>query len=177
MAGACRQAAKPLLGRLGASGAEALLHTYGSTVNRVLPERGFRVDAQHPSHSPVPAGAEGEAPPAVPRWLRSPDPRYPVLLLVITIGFFWKITLTHEYTWLDQPDLVNQVMPWLQFQASEWHQGRFPLWDPRLMAGQPLAGQIQPGTLNPLNWLLFAAPRKDGSIALGTLNWYFVLIH
>jgi hypothetical protein len=136
------------------------------------------VDAQHPSQRPVPAGTEGEAPPpAVSSWLRSPDLLYPVLLLAITIGFFWKITLTRQYTWLDQPDLVDQVMPWLQFQASELHQGRIPLWDPRLMVGQPLVGQIQPGTLNPLNWLLFAAPLRDGFIALGTLNWYFVLIH
>jgi hypothetical protein len=29
---------KPLAGRRGASGAEALLHTSGNTVNRVLPE-------------------------------------------------------------------------------------------------------------------------------------------
>jgi hypothetical protein len=102
---------------------------------------------------------------------------YPLLLLLITIVFFWKITLSRQFTWLDQPDLVNQVMPWLQYQASEFHQGRFPLWDPRLMAGQPLAGQIQPGTLNPLNWLLFAAPLRGGFIALSALNWYFVLIH
>jgi hypothetical protein len=40
-----------------------------------------------------------------------------------------------------------------------------------LLAGQPLAGQIQPGTLNPLNWLLFAAPLKDGFISRGALHW------
>jgi hypothetical protein len=179
MAGACRQAAEPLAGRLDASGAESpCWKVNGNTVKRVLPERGFRVDAQLPSHSPLPAGAEGDAPPpAVRRWLRSPDLLYPVLLLVITIGFFWKITLTRQFTWLDQPDLVNQVMPWLQFQAAEWHRGHLALWDPRAFVGQPLAGQVQPGTLNPLNWLLFAAPLKDGFIPLGNFNWYFVLIH
>jgi hypothetical protein len=31
-------AGEPLAGRLGASGAEALLHAYGNTVNRVLPD-------------------------------------------------------------------------------------------------------------------------------------------
>jgi hypothetical protein len=46
-----------------------------------------------------------------------------------------------------------------------------------MLAGQPLAGQLQPGTLNPLNWLLFSAPLRNGFIALGALNWYFVLIH
>ena len=136
------------------------------------------MDEQLPSHSPVPAGAEAEAPPpAVPRWLRSPDLLYPVLLLAIAIGFFWKITLTRQYTWLDQPDLVNDVMPWMQFQATEWHQGHFPLWDPHMLVGQPLPGQLQPGTLNPLNWLVFSAPLRNGFVALGTMNWYFVLIH
>ena len=103
--------------------------------------------------------------------------QYPAPLLVITICFFWKLTLSRQYTWLDQPDIVYQVMPWLQFQASEWHSGRFPLWDPHLLAGQPLAGQVQTGTLNPLNWLLFAVPLKDGFIRRGALHWYFVLIH
>ena len=103
--------------------------------------------------------------------------QYPAPLLVITICFFWKLTLSRQYTWLDQPDIVYQVMPWLQFQASEWHSGRFPLWDPHLLAGQPLAGQVQTGTLNPLNWLLFAAPPKNGFISRGVLHWYFVMIH
>src|SRR5437667_5625755 len=51
----------------------------------------------------------------------------PALLLVICVCFFWKLLLTNQYTWLDSPDTANQVLPWLQFQAGEWHQGRFPL--------------------------------------------------
>jgi hypothetical protein len=34
-----------------------------------------------------------------------------VLLLAITVCFFWKLTLSRQYTWLDQPDIVYQVMP------------------------------------------------------------------
>ena len=34
-----------------------------------------------------------------------------VILLLITIGLFWKITLTGQYTWMDHPDMVSQVLP------------------------------------------------------------------
>lgn len=101
----------------------------------------------------------------------------PVLLLAITVGFYWKIALTNQYTWLDSPDLVYQALPWVQFQAAELHQGRLPLWDPNHWGGQTLIGQLQPGTAYPLNWLLFSLPLRDGRIRLGFLDAYFVLIH
>ena len=101
----------------------------------------------------------------------------PALLLAITIGVFWKIVLTDQYNWLNSPDLTYQVVPWLQFQAAQWKSGHVPLWDPYLTAGQSLIGQVQPGVVNPLNWLLFWAPLRDGYLRLSSLNWYFVLIH
>ncbi len=101
----------------------------------------------------------------------------PVLLLAIIFGFYWKLTLTREFTWLDNPDLAYQVLPWIQVQASELHQGRLPLWDPNHWGGQSLIGQAQPGTAYPLNWILFSLPLRDGRIRLGYLNFYFVLIH
>jgi hypothetical protein len=59
----------------------------------------------------------------------------PVLLLfVLVVSLFWKITLTNQYTWMDHPDMVSQVLPWFQFQAREWHGGHVPLWDPHLRA-------------------------------------------
>ena len=102
---------------------------------------------------------------------------WPILLLVIFICFFWKLLLSNQYTWLDGPDDAYQVLPWYQFQAGEWHQGRIPLWDPYLWGGQPLAGQGQPGVLYPPNWLLFLAPLRHGWIRQSLLHWYFVLIH
>ncbi len=82
----------------------------------------------------------------------------PVLLFLICAGFFWKIVLTNQYTWLEGPDLANQVLPWFQFQAGEWHRGRIPLWDPYQWGGQSLIGQAQPGVAYPLNWILFLLP-------------------
>src|SRR5437867_2460749 len=101
----------------------------------------------------------------------------PAFLLIITVLFFWKLTLTDEYNWLDSPDLAYQVLPWYQMEAGEWRKWRIPLWDPYQWAGQPMIGQAQPGVAYPLNWLLFRAPLHDGWIRQSYLNWYFVLIH
>ncbi len=98
-------------------------------------------------------------------------------LLLLTAGFYWKLTLSREWTWLDSPDQANVVRPWLDFQAREFHAGRFPLWDPYEWAGHTLIGQVQPGITNPLNWILFAMPLRDGHIPVSTLHWYWVLIH
>jgi hypothetical protein len=102
--------------------------------------------------------------------------KFPFLLLLITIAFNWKLLLSGQYTCLDGTDTVYQVIPWLQVQAVQWHGGHFPLWDPHLWAGQPLVGQVQPGTLNPLNWILFSMPFKDGFIQIPVLHWYWVSI-
>ena len=100
---------------------------------------------------------------------------WPALLLVICIGFFWKLVLTDQYTWLDSADVAFRVLPSYQFQAGEWHAGRVPLWD--LYSGQPLLGQAGSGAAYPLNWLLFLAPLRNGWIRQAYLHWYFVLIH
>jgi hypothetical protein len=99
------------------------------------------------------------------------------VLLLLTAGFYWKLTISREWTFLEGPDLANQVRPWLDFEAREFHAGRFPLWDPYEWAGHTLIGQVQPGIANPLNWILFAMPLRDGHIPVSTLHWYWVLIH
>ncbi len=99
----------------------------------------------------------------------------PSVLLLIVVLFFWKLVLTNQYTWLESPDAAYLNLPWLQFQAGEWHHYKFPIWDPSGWMGQPLIGQAQPGAAYPPNWLLFLAPLKNGWIREGALHWYFVL--
>jgi hypothetical protein len=99
------------------------------------------------------------------------------LLLVLTAGFYWKITISGQWTFLEAPDLANQVRPWLDFQARAFHAGHLPLWDPYEWGGHSLIGQVQPGLANPLNWILFAMPLRDGHIPISTLHWYWVLTH
>jgi hypothetical protein len=102
--------------------------------------------------------------------------KFPVLLLAITAAFCWKLVLSGQYTCLNSSDIVNQVMPWLQEEAAQWHSGRFPVWDPHLWGSGPLLAQVQPGTLNPLNWILFSMPFKNGFIQIPILQWYWVSI-
>ncbi len=101
----------------------------------------------------------------------------PALLFLIIIGFFWKLTLTSQFSWLESPDMANQVMPWQQVQAEAFHSGQFPLWDPYLWGGQSLIGQAQPGTAYPLNWILYSLPLGNGHIHKSYLHWYLALIH
>jgi len=103
--------------------------------------------------------------------------RDPLILFLIVIGYYWRIVLAAQYNWDDNPDLVNQVLPWFAAQARAWHSGQFPLWDPYHWLGQSFVGQVQPGVMYPLNWLLFLLPMHDGYLALGFVNWYYVLIH
>jgi hypothetical protein len=103
--------------------------------------------------------------------------RDPLILFLLVCGFYWQLVLTRQYWWFNNPDGVYQVIPWLEVQAQAWHSGTLPLWDPYQWLGQSLVGQVQPGVLYPLNWLLFALPLRDGHINLGYLNWYFVVIH
>ena len=109
-----------------------------------------------------------------PRWSSAVAP---FVLLLIVIGFFWKLLLTNQYSWLQSPDLAWQVVPWFQYQASQFHQHVFPLWDPFQFAGQSLIGQDQPGLAYPLNWILFSLPLRDGHIAFRYMNWYYMSIH
>ncbi len=103
--------------------------------------------------------------------------RIAAILFLVIAGFYWKLTLTRQFEWMSGPDLAEQVLPWFQVQAQEWHAGRFPLWDPYLWAGQPLFGQAQPGAAYPLNWILFLLPLENGHIAGWALSWYYVAIH
>ena len=114
-------------------------------------------------------------PPLQARWRRRLIG--PLILLALCVGFYWKILLTDQYTWLDSPDLVNLIMPWFQLEAGEWHRGRIPLWDPYIYGGQTLVGQAEPGVAYPLNWLLFWMPLRDGWIRQVSLHWYYLAIH
>ncbi len=101
----------------------------------------------------------------------------PLLTALLIAAFYWKLSLTRQYTWLDSFDYSSQVLPWLQFAAGELHAGHLPLWDPHEWGGQPFLGQMQTGLACPLMWPLFALPLYRGWITVAGLHGYFVLIH
>ena len=65
----------------------------------------------------------------------------PTLLFVAVVLFYWKFTLSGQYEWMWSPDHAQQVVPWLNVAARQWHQGTFPWWDPHMWGGQPLLEQ------------------------------------
>jgi hypothetical protein len=111
------------------------------------------------------------------RWLL--NLRDALVLLLLVAGFYWKATLTRQFTLWDNPDLANQVLPWFSFEADQFHHWHFPLWDPHLWSGQPLIGQGQPGVCYPLNWILFAVGLDWPSFhkTVRILDVYMVVIH
>ncbi|MDQ2945526.1 MAG: YfhO family protein [Acidobacteriota bacterium] len=102
---------------------------------------------------------------------------FPLLLLLILCGFYWKLLFTYQYDWLWGPDLTMQVLPWFEEQSHQLHHSQVPLWDTHEWGGQPLPGQAQPGTFYPLNWILWLMPHQGAHIPMSMLNWYYVAIH
>jgi hypothetical protein len=102
---------------------------------------------------------------------------YPLLMLLIIIAFFWKITLNRQFDWMWGPDIAHQVLPWFEEEARQMRHLQFPLWDPHTWGGQPMLAQGQPGVVYPLNWLLFLIPPVQGHLSVVALQWYFIAIH
>ena len=98
-------------------------------------------------------------------------------MLFGVIAVFWKLALTKQYTFLESPDLANQVMPWLQAQVYAIRHWSVLLWDPYEWFGQSLIGQVQPGVTSPFTFLLALAPLHDGQIQSFYVGLWFVLMH
>ncbi|HYM09554.1 MAG TPA: hypothetical protein VEU62_02415 [Bryobacterales bacterium] len=114
------------------------------------------------------------SPPPAPDFF---DRRPLLVLLILTLAFYWKLALSSQFTFLETPDLAYQVLPWYQFEARAMRHGAFPLWDPFQWSGQSVLGQMQPGAAFPLNWPLFLAPLKNGYINFAWVHRHFVLMH
>ncbi len=100
-----------------------------------------------------------------------------IILLILTVTFYWKLALTDQFTFLENPDLAYQVLPWYQFEARAMRRATLPLWDPFEWCGQSVLGQMQPGAAFPLNWPLFLAPFKDGHLNFTWVHLHFVFLH
>jgi len=101
----------------------------------------------------------------------------PLLVVLGIVTVFWKLVLTDQYTFLESPDMANQVMPWLQAQVYAIRHWSVLLWDPYEWCGQSLIGQVQPGTASPFTFLLALAPADHGHIQVYWVHVWFVLIH
>lgn len=99
------------------------------------------------------------------------------LLLAITAGFYWKLTLTSQFSWAEDPVVGRLIAPALDLEARELRMGRFGLWDSKQWGGESLLARAQSGAANPLLLPLFAMPLRDGHMRLQTLHWWWVGLH
>jgi hypothetical protein len=99
------------------------------------------------------------------------------LLLAITTGFYWKLTLNREFSWLETPEVAFQSLPSIDLEARELRTRRFQLWDHMQWGGESLIARAQAGAANPLYLPLFAAPLRGGHMQPGVLHWWWVLLH
>lgn len=82
--------------------------------------------------------------------------RLVLLTLALTGAFFYEYLppAKRVHLW---SDIEGYHYPLLTFAHKSLREGRFPLWDPSIYCGVPLAANIQSGLFYPPNWLLFAA--------------------
>ncbi len=80
----------------------------------------------------------------------------PAFLLLITLGFFWRILFTPD-TWKPAGggDLVSFLFPTYRFAAASLRSGQLPLWQPHLYSGAPFLADMQSGLFYPPNLVLF----------------------
>ncbi len=96
-----------------------------------------------------------------------------VVLLLATLGFFWRILFTPD-AWKPAGggDLVSFLFPTYRFAAASLRSGNLPLWNPHLYGGAPFLADMQTGLFYPFNLLLFLlAP----DFAYRALEWMSVL--
>jgi hypothetical protein len=79
-----------------------------------------------------------------------------ILLLLATLGFFWRILFTPD-AWKPAGggDLASFLFPTYRFAAASLRAGDLPLWNPYLYGGTPFLADMQAGLFYPPNLLLF----------------------
>ncbi len=100
-----------------------------------------------------------------------------VLLLFITIAFYWKILLTDQFSLLLGFEGVNQAYAWLHFWVSTVRQGIWPIWDPFTFSGHPFAGEMQTGAFYPLYLAFLLVPFKQGLLSPEAYQIFYALTH
>jgi len=87
-------------------------------------------------------------------WL--PEAIVIIVLFLLPCLFFWQLLAPNpaDRATIPAGDFTEQYYPLHLFAAREWAEGRLPLWDPYIYAGQPALADIQSGALYPLNLLV-----------------------
>jgi hypothetical protein len=93
------------------------------------------------------------------------------VLLLLTLGFFWRTVSGDVYQPADGGDLASFLFPTYRFAAAQLHQWALPLWNPHLYGGAPFIGDIQAGFLYPPNLAMFVLYPE---FAYSALQWFAI---
>lgn len=74
-----------------------------------------------------------------------------------------------------QLDAALQFYPWRDLVFEAWRQGHFPLWNPYVLMGNPLAGNSQSGAFYPPHILLGVAGVPTG-LGITLLAWFHLAL-
>jgi hypothetical protein len=90
------------------------------------------------------------------------------LLVLATLGFFWRVVVGQSWMPADGGDLASFLFPTYRFAAGTLRGGDWPLWNPYVYMGTSHVGDIQAGFLYPPNLLLFLL---GGDFPYTVLQW------
>ena len=77
------------------------------------------------------------------------------VLVLVTIGFYWRLFFTESWIPKGGGDLASFIYPIYAFGARWLKRGVIPLWNPHLYLGMPFAADNQSGLFYPINLLFF----------------------
>lgn len=101
---------------------------------------------------------------------------YAIALAIFTLVVLSAVYLFHFYAFFTNQDNVSQFYTWYQELATNLHNGQLPIWGSGTRGGWPLAAEMQPGILYPLNWLWVAVFGSIHGISETALN-FLVALH
>jgi len=94
------------------------------------------------------------------------------LLLLATLGYFWRVLSGQAWKPAGGGDLVSFLFPTYRYAAARLWAGDLPLWNPHLYGGAPFLADTQSGLFYPPNLLLnLLAP----TFAYEALQWMAAL--
>ncbi|NWG14865.1 MAG: hypothetical protein HXY20_15175, partial [Acidobacteria bacterium] len=88
---------------------------------------------------------------------------------------FWKPLFHSEYTLVQGGDMCAQTYPWFNAAAHWLKKGVLLLWDPYVYSGKAALGELQPGILYPLNWLVWLMPDASGGVSIRGIELLIML--
>ena len=100
-----------------------------------------------------------------------------LLLTVITVLFYWRFLLSHQFSLLIGFEAANQAYAWLNYWVTTVQQGIWPLWDPYTFSGHSFPGEMQTGAFYPFYLVLALFPLQNGTLSPGLYHVFYALSH